>query len=208
MNQIGTIASIGSMLLSRPGYMRNDFNVFEVQLSRVKSQKPYRANENGKPFDAQFRVDRATSQAEPLQNNVLMFDDEEWIVWRITPSPANSHWVVDCMAPPTVLCVPIKRDFVDDGQGGNTHEWVDQLDSMFYAKLRESSKDRQLNAQTESMMGRLSMSYQVAMAPQSFGPGWRVRTSVMDQGYNVLSVTVDDENPAWHNAVLAREDAS
>lgn len=47
------------------------------------------------------------------------------------------------------------------------------------------------------------MSYRAGDAPAGFSSVWRV----MIQGatYEIASITIDDENPLWRNAVLVRE---
>lgn len=205
--QIGSIAALGSLILSRPATLSRDLGTHPVRASRMKSNKPYRANENRKPFDAQFRIDGKTSPVEPQQNDLLLMDGEEWIVWRISQSPAQSHWIVECMAPSTIAIVPVQRTKVDDGIGGETYGWTEVVDSIFYAKLREASVDRQLTAGTESSMGRLSMAYRADTAPAGFDESWRVRVSNGDLPYEILSITTDDENPFWRNAILSRESA-
>lgn len=208
LNQIGGIASLGSLILSKEATLKRGSTDFSVRASRKTSQKPYRANENRKSYDAQFRVDGHTATTEPFQNDRLMIDSEEWVVWRINPSPAGSHWMVDCMAPASVLAIPVNKTQSSDGQGGQNVSWEDQVDGMFYAKVRESSVDRQLNAATSSAMGRLAMAFERAAVPEGFDTSWRVRLSTEQRAYEILSITVDDENPAWMNAVLAKEGAA
>lgn len=205
ISQIGLIASIGSSLISREGSLRRGSTTHPVRLMRSESKKPYRANENRRPYDAKFRIDRPTSPVEPQQNDEILSAGEEWIVWRVTPSPAGSHWQLECMAPPTVAIVPLREEMTDDGQGGETLSWLEMTEDMFYGKVRESSADRQINATSESVMGRLQMSYRSADAPAGFDTSYRVRMSDSEVAYEVLSITVDDENDAWRNAVLARE---
>lgn len=205
LTQIGGIASLGSLILSKPATLMRSGTDFSVRASRKQSQKPYRANENRKPFDAQFRIDGHSASVEPQQNDLLLMDSEEWIIWRITPSPASSHWMVDCMAPATVAAIPVQRTTTPDGQGGKTQTWADEVEMIFYCKVRESSVDRQLNADAATSMGRLAMSYQASTAPVGFDTKWRVRLANDARAYEILSITTDDENPLWRNAVLARE---
>lgn len=205
LTQIGGIASLGSLILSKPAILKRGSTDHAVRASRKSSQKPYRANENRKPFDAEFRLDGHTSPVEPFQNDLLLMDSEEWIVWRITPSPAGSHWMLACMAPATVMAIPLLKAETPDGQGGKTLVWADQPEMSFYCKVRESSVDRQLNADAATSMGKLAMSFQADTAPAGFNTKWRVRLSNEERAFEILSITVDDENPAWRNAVLAKE---
>ena len=208
LNQIGGIASLGSLILSKPAVLRRSGTDHQVRASKRQSQKPYRANENRKPYDAQFRIDAKSSPVEPFQNDLLLMDGAEWIVWRISPSAADSHWMVDCMAPASVMVVPISKTETPDGQGGKILDWADQAELAFYAKVRESSVDRQLNAVSGTTMGRLAMSFEASQAPVGFNTSWRIRLSTDVSAYEILSITVDDENPAWRNAVLTKEGRS
>lgn len=203
LDQIGGIAALGSLILSREATLVRGAQSYPVRASRQRSQKPYRATENRKPFDAQFRMDASTSPVEPYQNDTLSIQGEEWLIWRIIPSAASSHWTLECMALPTVSVVPVRLTPVDDGIGGRVSNWSDRPMETFYAKVREGSVDRQLTAESSSSMGRLAMSYRAGDAPAGFSSVWRV----MIQGatYEIASITIDDENPLWRNAVLVRE---
>ena len=203
LGQIGSIASLGSLILSRPAELRRGAQAYPVRVMTKRSQLPYRAEENGRPYDTQLRLDRATSPVEPFQNDLVVYDGQEWIVWRIIPSAAGSHWVLECMAPPTVAVVPVQKTKSSDGMGGSTFVWTEFTDALFHAKVREASTARQLAAETVSAIGRLHMAYPASVAPADFGTSWRV--VVEGRGYEILSITTDDENPAWHNAILTRE---
>lgn len=208
LGQIGALASIGSLLLSRPAKLVRGATAHDVRVMTKKASLPYRATETGKSFDAQFRLDNSTTPVAPQQNDMLEFEGNEWIVWRMTPSAAGSHWVLDCLSPPTVAVVPLFLTNQDDGMGGNVHHWTEQHDAMFYAKVREASVNSQLTAANETIMGRLSMKYRASDAPPTIDTSWRVKLSTEEEAYEVMSITVDDENPAWKNAVLAREVSS
>ena len=198
LGQIGGIAGLGLGLINKPAVLIDGGIPAPARVVRVKSQKPYRANENRRAYDAQFRSD-----TEAVQNSLLQVDNEEWVVWRIIPAPAGSHWVLECMAPATVGVIPVQRAEVPDGMGGRTLQWQARPEDVFYAKIREASTERQLTAQSAEAIGRLQMTYQSHTAPAGFGDDWRV---VVDgSSYGIMSITVDDENPAWRNAVLSRE---
>lgn len=203
LDQISAVASLGSLALSRPAQVAQGQNMHPVRVMPKRSQQPYRANENRRGYDATFRLDAATSTITPRQNDILHLGGEEWIIWRVVPSSAGSHWVLECMAPPTVGVIPIQRALVPDNMGGETSTWEEMVDQVFYAKVREASSERQLTAETASAIGRLRMAYPSAGAPADFDETWRV--SVDGRGYEILSITGDDENPQWRNAVLARE---
>lgn len=203
LGQIGGIASLGSLILSRPAQIRRGADTYDVRAVLKKAQMPYRANENRRPYDALIRLDRQTSPVEPQQNDVVLVQGLEWLVWRILPSSAGSHWVLECMAPPSVGVIPVRAVRVPDGMGGRTTQWTEELGLRFLAKVREANLDRQLSAETSAAIGRLSMVYRTAEAPANFGVSWRV--SIDGLGYEVVAVTVDDENPFWRNAVLVRE---
>lgn len=203
LNQIGAIASLGSVALSRSAQLIVGSTAHHIRVMPKRSQLPYRANENSRPFDAQFRMDAATSPVTPQQNNVIVDQGRQWIVWRIIPSSAGSHWVLECMAPATVGIVPVRRTMTPDGMGGHTYHWEGLPVAIFYGKIKEANSERQLTAETASAIGRLRMSYQADTVPADFSESWRVE--VDGRTYEILSVTNDDENPQWRNAVLARE---
>lgn len=202
--QIGAFATLGSLMLSRQAVLRRGVTDAPVNVNRHSASLPYRADQNRRPYDALFRMDRATSSMSPEQNDRVLMDGDQWIVWRIIPSPAGSHWMLECMAPPSQAVVPVTVVKVPDGMGGHTNQTFPQISLAFAAKIRNASTDRTLTAQSSSQMNRLMMSYPADSAPAPFGVDWRVMVDGMD--FTVISVGVDDENPAWRRAVLARNE--
>lgn len=202
LSQIGAISGLGSLLLSQPATLQKGAATYPVNAMLRKGQKPYRANENRKPFDVEIRVDRGTSAVEPQQNDVISIEGD-WIVWRIRPSAAGSHWALECMAQPTVGILPVQETEVPDTIGGKKTTWTALTDALFYGKVREATVTSRLTAETKESVSRLMLSYKAADVPTGFGDRWRVMLDGVH--YAILSVSTDDENPAWRNAVLTRE---
>jgi hypothetical protein len=139
---------------------------------------------------------------DPLQNDDLLFDGETWIVWRIFPSPAASHWMVEVMAEPAEAVGLISTTETSDGAGG-VIESSEAPSETWNAYVHGLSASQAVKEHATEALHQLAVTYRPQDAPREVVIGDDLH--VRGQSHAVVSISVDNENPAWSVAIVRRQ---
>lgn len=185
-----------SLALSQEGTLIREGIEHAVRLNPHKVPRPTIADE------AKFRM-HLDGDLEPQQNDLIVFNGSNpWVVWKVTPSPLNTHAMLDCVAQPSDLATPIIVTRISDGMGGYRSEETPAVDDAFLVTVTNSTAQYQLTAPSD-MVGRIMIHFKSTDAPANFAPGNRIR--VHGENYTTLNVELDQTNMQWSRALLVKE---
>lgn len=202
LDGIGKAAAAAATPLTRAATLTRDGTDYDIRAARHRSPKPSRAAQTGAAYDALIRIQGTDLPVDPVQNDTIALSGETWIVWRLRPSPAGGSIMAECMAPADEQVTPLTLQDTDDGGGGKTQQEVAQ--TAILAKVYGLSTEKVLTAAISESLARLVIRWPYDAGDAEIAAGKRVRVRGMD--YTVQSTGVDDENPAWRRAMLARSE--
>ena len=202
LDGIGKSAAAAASPLTRAAVLSRDGTDYDIRAARHRSPKPSRAGQTGGAFDALIRIQGTPLPVDPVQNDTLTLAGETWIIWRLRPSPAGGSIMAECMAPADEQVTPLMLQNTDDGGGGKTQHEVAQ--TAILAKVYGLSTEKVLTATESEAVARVVIRWPYDATDPEIAAGTRLQ--VRSLGYTVQSVGIDDENPAWRRAMLARSE--
>ena len=197
---IGASVASAALVLTKAAVLTQSGTDHSVRAAMHRLRNPARAGMTGSMIDARIRLSAPDLPVTPGQNDTITLDGVAWIIWSLEPSPAGSTIMANCTAQPAEAVTPLSMTETDDGAGGRTKSPSDG--TPFMAKVSAASDEKVLTDTSNSTISRLILHWPHADGLTVIGAGDAVR--VRGDQYRVESVGINDENPAWRRALLAR----
>jgi len=198
LDSIGRIAGGAALALTRDATLTRGQVSHPIRASRHRETRPHRATESGRVWDADLRIHGLDLPVQPAQNDVVTLTGEDWIIWTIRPSPAGSHMMVDCIAPPAEAMTLVEVNKLPDGGGGHIKQQI--IGGTVMVRMGAENKRQDSSSEAVEVVSRLFVSWPYDPAGPTVAAGGRVDLRGME--YQIRSIGVRADNPAWRRATL------